>query len=141
LKIKINKKARISSWLCLILHLPQASRWRRDTKNYGSLRSIGLLCCLWKRASCVAIFRQVDNLFILKHGLLDQKRQSVSYQARRIFSSRHYFCFLECATVRSLIGCLQSISTGDIGDRVHTVHTEVHTLIPQSYELNIHYFL
>jgi hypothetical protein len=31
----------------LILHLPQASRWRRDTKNYGSLRSIGLLCCLW----------------------------------------------------------------------------------------------
>jgi hypothetical protein len=47
LKIKINKKARISSWLCLILHLPQASGWRRDTKNYGSLRSIGLLCCLW----------------------------------------------------------------------------------------------
>jgi hypothetical protein len=47
LKIKINTKARISSWLCLILHLPQASRWRRDTKNYGSLRSIGLLCCLW----------------------------------------------------------------------------------------------
>jgi hypothetical protein len=46
MKIKINKKARISSWLCLILHLPQASRWRRDTKNYGSLRSIGLLCCL-----------------------------------------------------------------------------------------------
>jgi hypothetical protein len=74
---------------------------------------------------------------INEHGLLDQKRQSVSYQARRIFSSRHYFCFQECATVRSLIGCLQSISTSDIGDRVHTVHTS----IPQSYELNIHYFL
>jgi hypothetical protein len=91
LKIKINKKARISSWLCLILHLPQASRWRRDTKNYGSLRSIGLLCCLWG----ISMGNFQKQTFI-ECDRPDKRR--VSYESRRPWHkhTRHNLFFFKC---------------------------------------------
>jgi hypothetical protein len=72
--------------------------------------------CGWGRVDiCMTFHKRAFDFYYTYHCTLTLPRppryndRLLVYPAVRIRSSRHYFCFEECAAVRCTIGCLLAL--------------------------------